>query len=154
MRKVITKLKSWMTGIMVSVVLLISTFTYAQVPTQVTVPCFPSAVVQKSLQDDKYIQLMEVLGNNTWSRSRVDCSCGLRGFTTEFITVYLYSISTANLEYKPVLEVFDAQLIPQPPFYPAGFAVEITLCRKAPQQGSAQGAYPVKCRKNYPKVVE
>ena len=29
--------------------------------------------------------------------------------------------------YKPVLEVFDAQLIPQVPFYPAGFAVEITL---------------------------
>lgn len=65
MRKVITKLKSWMTGIMVSVVLLISTCAIAQVPTQVTVPCFPSAVVQKSLKDDKYIQLMEVLGDDT-----------------------------------------------------------------------------------------
>ena len=28
---------------------------------------------------------------------------------------------------KPFLEVSDAQLIPQPPFHPAGFAVEITL---------------------------
>jgi hypothetical protein len=29
--------------------------------------------------------------------------------------------------YKPFLEVFDAQLMPQPPFYAAGLAVEITL---------------------------
>ena len=64
-KAMITKLKSWMTGIVISVVLLMSTCVNAQVSTQVTVKCFPSAVIQKSLKDDKYIQLMEVLGDNT-----------------------------------------------------------------------------------------
>lgn len=51
----------------------------------------------------------------------------MRGLVVEFITVIKYSIFAQSPMNKPVLEVFDAQLIPQPPFYPAGFAVEITL---------------------------
>jgi hypothetical protein len=41
--------------------------------------------------------------------------------------LFSYSILTENPMYKPVSEVFDAQLIPQQPLYPAGFAIEITL---------------------------
>jgi hypothetical protein len=44
-----------------------------------------------------------------------------------FITGFLSSIFGSKAGCKPVSGVFDGQLIEHPPFYGAGFALDITL---------------------------
>jgi hypothetical protein len=71
------------------------------------------------------VQIPNALANLIHQADRVQRSGA--GFHKSFITVVLYSINIETPICKPSSGGFHAQLIPQRPEYPAGFAVYITL---------------------------
>jgi len=58
------KFKKFFISIFIAFCLMIQNL-FAQVPLQITIPCFPAQQMLQSLKDDKYTPLMQVEGKDT-----------------------------------------------------------------------------------------